>query len=196
MKNNFQRIILIRHGQTTLDKENPLRGLTEGGIKKTKMLAKKIEKFDVTTNMILISADNYRSIQTARIISQTIKVRYYQNYSRLFDTTTVKNWELIKSIKTRNSKYLDVDLTKLYLKLSERGFLPKDIKKPITVAEKFVKLIKKIRIQKRTLLFVGNGGTLEAIAYYQSLFKTKESDIIRTRILNYSDYLVLEKIEN
>lgn len=196
MTNIIKTIIFIRHGQTTDDKNDPNRSLTNAGItlvsKTCNQISQEINLFPVE----IISTNTVRAIQTAQILSDYLKIKYRQDLSLKASAFLIKEWNYIRQIKSQNIKYSSSDLTYIYLSLAENNKLPANIKRPFQVANQFIKFIKSIKSDAKTLIFIANGGSIEAASYYQKYYLPDKNDIVNKRILDYSEYLILTKKRN
>ena len=193
MTNKIQKIIMMRHGQTGSDKTDPDRLLIPTGITE---LRSKLDQLKTEVNLYpveIISTGTPRAIQTAQIISKYLCIEYNRYLTDKASEFLISEWTSIYNIKLEYPEYFEKDLTEIYLSLNSLGKLPADIKRPQEVAKTFLDFIKSIKSDVKTLVYVANGGSIEAACYYQNMYRPAKNDIINQKILGYSDYIILNK---
>lgn len=178
----IKRIILVRHGQTTADKNNPNRGLTELGQKQIKEVADKLAKYFQSDQKVKIVACNtIRAKMSGKIISK--KINQDLTVSRV--NLRIKNIETLKKFSVRSG----LDLTSTYWQLFKENRLPLRVEKPTKTVKSFYEIIRKY--QKWTILIiVGHAGSLETFAKFQNQYRSKK---IIKKELNYGQFIILDR---
>lgn len=177
----IKKIILVRHGETTADKNNPNRGLTKLGQKQIKGVADKLVKYLDNQKVKIVACNTVRAKMSAKIIAK--KINQGLTVSRL--NLRVKNIEKLKRFSVRSG----LDLTSTYWQLFKENRLPSKVEKPKKIVYKFYKVIRKY--QKWTILIiVGHAGALETFAKFQDQYKSKKKI---KKELNYSQFIILDR---
>lgn len=173
----MEKIILVRHGETQKNKNNPDRVLTQNGFDQIRECARQIRKIIHEDSCVIFSAKNLRSVQSALILSEEIGVHISPNFLHL-------SLGMISKLgDTEEERFMRYQI------LADDGLLPEGISSPERILEKFSRYISKVN--KRVIIFVGNGGILDVLLRYKTGFKISKN-IIKT-IFDYGEYTVLEK---
>lgn len=181
--NNIKTIIMFRHGETTIDKTDPNRSLTQNGIIRTIKQANVLKKLINTNSCEIFSTNTIRTIDTAKILARELSVNFQKKYCKEFSSFLINRWDLIKDNSNR-------DLTDIYMDLVTKNKLPLGVVTPSQVSSQFLKVVKELNTKATTIVLVANGGSIEVASYFQKIYKPIKSKI---KILNYSDYIFLSK---
>ncbi len=172
-------IILIRHGETEANKENPSRGLTSRGRKQVIKTAIAIQK-SIVGPCKIISTSTQRARESSRVISERLNIPIAAEFENL----RVEN---IQEIGTkRNYK----DLTALYFHLFSESKLPKIIPTPLEMAKRFLLAISSLVENPFTIIVVGHSAALESFANYQTKYLPTQK--IKGE-LKYGQFVILKK---
>lgn len=176
----LKNIILVRHGETEKNKNNPNRKLTKKGVQQMKETANKVNLLVKNSNSIILCSSTKRAIESAKILSKILEVPYRHEKTSL----------RVENIKILEEKYQQkTNVTFLYFKCFENAELPEEISSPVVVAQRFLKVVKKVKI-KNQIIIVGHGSALETFALFQNEFIPNKR--IRKE-LKYGEFVVLEK---
>lgn len=170
------QIILIRHGESEKDKNNPLRQLTENGKKQIANAGAVLKNLMDTPDAEIISTTAPRAVQSAQILAQKLGVPFKKRFANL----RVENIELISANPD--------NLTFKYFSAFEAGVLPKRVPSPRAIVRRFLKAVD--TSNARILIIVGHSGALESFANYQDLFSP---DKRLKRELRYGEFVVLTR---
>lgn len=177
----IKRIILIRHGETTADKNNPNRGLTKLGQKQVKEVADKLVKYLGKQKVKIVTSNTVRAKMSAKIIAKKINQRPTVNRSSL----RVKNIEKLKKLSINSGS----DLTSTYWQLFKENRLPPKVEKPTEIVKRFSFVIRKY-FRWRILIIVGHAGALETFVKFQDQYKSKKK---LEKELNYGQFIILDR---
>lgn len=177
----IKKIVLVRHGETTPDKNNPTRGLAKAGRKQIEETANKLTKCFKNQGVIIIANNTVRTKISAEIIARKTNQRMVVSKLNL----RIKNIEKLKT----GQKKSNLDLTSKYWQLFKKNKLPSGVEKPAEVAMKFFKLIAKYQ-RWAIIVIVGHAGALETFAKFQNQYKSKNKI---DEELNYGQYIILDR---
>lgn len=172
-----QKIILIRHGESQKNKEDPLRRLTVLGIKEIRQTAKRIQPLVENKKCRIVSTSTPRATESAQILSQELGIKFNNSFADL----RVEN---IKELTTKRN-----GLTWEYFQAFKEKRLPKQIPPPNVIAKRFLEAASKFKKQE-ILIFIGHSGALEAFALFQKKF---EPTTKLKKELEYGEHIILEK---
>lgn len=174
----LKRIILIRHGESQKDKQNPKRGLTKRGVKQIEDAAISIKKIMIG-NCKIITTDTNRTRQSSIILSKILDLDFETTELNL----RVDNFDLIERENKNKS-----NLVFKYFKTFEDGKLNAKIATPVEILNRFIDLISNYKCD--TIIIVGHSGALESFIVYQDKFipamKFKKE-------LEYGEFIVLNR---
>lgn len=179
------KVILLRHGETTADKNNPQRGLTKRGEKQIETAAKEIKKIIDSQKAVIIAANTKRARQSAKILAEYLKIPLVSKRPNL----RITNIEIIKNLSNIYSK---ADLVQKYFKLVKTNRLPITVEKPDTVVSRFKKVINLMK-PFPIIIIVGHAGAIETFAKCQEEYKPKT---LIKREIAYGQFIVLERNYN
>src|SRR3989344_6614127 len=121
----LNKIILIRHGESEKDKNNPLRGLTEKGKKKIAETGVVLKKLAAKQSVEIISSTTPRAVQTAEILAKVLNVPFTKRFCNL----RVENIEQVSQ---------DPDnLTFRYFAAFDKKSLPSKVPSPRAIVRRF-----------------------------------------------------------
>lgn len=172
-------LILLRHGQSEADKNNPKRKLTPVGKTQIKRAARSIRLLIDGKKSLIITTQTTRTRKSARILSKILGVQVRETRLEL----RVKNFDLIEK-KFKKVK----NLSRLYLNDFSSGNLDKRVSKPTQIVANFLKLLG--RLDQEIAIIVGHGAALETFALYQTQFRLTVPYITDLR---YGEFIVLER---
>lgn len=172
-------IILIRHGESEKDKNNPKRGLTSNGISQIKNTAKKLVSLIENKSCLIITTKTKRTRRSAAILSKILKIKVKQTQIGL----RVDNFDVIeaKYPKTKNQTFM-------YFNDYDTNQLESSVPAPNVIANRFLKIAGKL--EQDLIIFVGHGAALESFVKYQSVFISNK---ILEKELEYGEFIVLER---
>lgn len=170
------KIILIRHGESEKDKENPLRQLTENGKRQIAEAGAVLKKLIGTGSAEIIASTTPRAVQSASLLSKILNIRFEKKFSNL----RIENIEQVS--KDRDN------LTFKYSEAFKKKTLPFKVPSPRAMVRRFLDAV--ATSDSDTVIIVGHSGALEAFANYQQIFlpeKKLEGE------LKYGEFIVLTK---
>lgn len=171
----IKNIILVRHGETTQDKEDPERGLTARGKAQMINVARILSKVIDGKKSVIVCTSTKRSIQSAFILADDLAIPLIKSKRQL----RVKNIKQIIPVKK-------ISLTSYYLELYRKGKLPKFVTTPGKIVENFFHEMKNLNKSYETIIFVGHSGGLESILNFQSKYNVVGEYLSE---FNYGDFV-------
>lgn len=176
------KVILLRHGETTSDKNNPKRGLTDYGQKQIKAAGQKIKKVVGSQKTIVIAANTKRALQSAIILANGLNLPL----AKIRPNLRIKNIEMLK-------KYFEIypkkDLTQIYFELDKKNQLPDMVEKPDRLVSRFKKIINLTK-SFPVIIIVGHAGAIETFAKYQEEYRPKT--LVKKEV-SYGQFITLER---
>lgn len=173
-------VVVIRHGETTANKTDPKRGLTDLGAKKTNAQAEKIKAIIGTRKTEIVCTKTTRSIESAEILS-----------SILDSPIRAKKYDLrVDRLYLLESSGDELILEK-YINATNGNKLPAKVPSPKTVARRFLGAIVESEPEVEVLVVVSHSIAIEAFLRYQSVYSSDKKTI--NSQLDYSDFVVLER---
>lgn len=173
----IKTIILVRHGETEKDKNNPNRKITLNGKSQIKQTALEIQKL-ISGNGIIVTTKTKRTRMSSKIIKNILDLKIKQTQISL----RVDNFDLIEK-KYKNEKNI---VFKYFEDFKKNNLNPK-ISSPIEIAGRFLRIIG--GLEKDFIIFVGHGGALESFALFQNAYKPI---VPTTKDLGYGKFIVLK----
>lgn len=159
-----KRLIIVRHGETSLNKKNQQRRLTAKGQDQMKLAGQEILDHLKNEPCLILSNNVVRSKESAQLISATINAPLKIVSELKIQMTSSKSLER----KIRNNP-LGLSPGAYYLQLCLEDNLPQGIKRPGQVTGIFLAILKTHR-QHQNLIIVGHEGSLDALLHYQSIY--------------------------
>jgi len=156
----IKRLILIRHGETSSNKADPTRKLTERGIFQIQKSASRISEL-IRPNTVILSGNTNRTLQSTRILS------------KLLNITTITNRPSLQINKF--SKFLNnsADPIKSYVEASQLNILPKGVETISQALNRFEKVASPLIKNNSCLIIVGHGGFLDIIIKFHPWFENR-----------------------
>ncbi len=170
------KIILIRHGESEKDKNNPLRGLTEKGKKQIAETGVVLKKLAANQSVEIISSTTPRAVQTAEILAKALEAPFTKRFCNL----RVENIEQISNDRE--------NLTARYFEAFAKKILPSKVPSPRAMVRRFLDAVDVSSAE--IVIIAGHSGALEAFANYQTIF-TSEKKLERE--LKYGEFIVLTR---
>lgn len=181
----IKTIIILRHGETTKDKNNPQRGLTKLGKKQMEVAGLKIKKIVGSQKAVVITANTKRARQSAIILVKCLKIPLSKKRPNLRITN-------IEKLKKFSIMYPKASLTQIYFKLFKTKKLPDFVEKPDIIVSRFIKVINLMKFFS-IVIIVSHAGAIEAFVKFQNKYKVKK--IINNEI-TYGKFIILERKSN
>lgn len=172
-------IIVIRHGESESDKNNPYRRLTPVGKSQIAESAKKIKELMGNSGGQIVTTQTTRTIQTATILSKILEFPVKETRINL----RVENFGIIEERYPKSK-----NLTFKYFEDFKNGKLDPTIPAPTQIAGNFLKVIGKF--ENELIIIVSHGAALESFVLYQSTYKTNK---VVNNELNYGEFIVLNE---
>lgn len=171
------KIILLRHGESEKDKENPLRGLTEKGKKQIAETGTVLKKLTSNQSVEIISSTTPRAVQTAEIIAKALEAPFTKRFCNL----RIENIEQVSGDQE--------NLTARYFEaFAKRKALPSKVPSPRAMVRRFLDAVDTSNAE--VVIIAGHSGALEAFAGFQTIF-TSEKKLERE--LKYGEFIVLAR---
>jgi phosphohistidine phosphatase SixA len=174
----MRRIILVRHGRTGKDKENPDRKLTKSGIKATVKAAVKISKY-ISSDALILSSPKPRAMQTAEIFS-----KHLGDLPIKEENLRVLNGDAITE-EVEAGRKVGISAARTYLSITNR-----EVESPSDAAKRLEKIIS--GYPEKDLVLVGHEGFLEAFLTHQTRFVLVFKDF--DEFFDYSSFAVFEPL--
>ncbi len=172
-------IVLVRHGETSSNKEFDKRGLTDEGIERTLLLSSKIKRFLKGSSMMFCS-NRVRSISTAEILARNLNIGFIKS-----DEFIIQGKKNISDM-IRKSRLLGIKPAKTYIELE--GYDSYKIEAPIDLACRWSEILSGYD-RFDFIIIVGHEGGLDAFMRFSKsnvLYKSFDE------YFGYSDFAVLE----
>lgn len=174
-------VIVIRHGETLKDKNNPKRNLTKRGVRMLEKKAEELKRFVNIGASEIVCTPTVRTRISARILGSKLNIPVREKeYNLRVDNLDRLNLEKIDNV------------TEFYFQASKDTKLPRKVPSPKTVARRFLQAIMESDFSTETLIIVSHSVALESFVKYQSTYAPKN---LPDGELKYGEFIVLNKVK-